>query len=319
MRIGIIGGSIAGLECAIRLAGGNEVALFEEHERIGEPLLCAEGWFRVFAEPYGCVDREIKNIIVRYLDIKEMRVKKSCVLKVNGYIVLIDRPAMERKMAEIASEKGCRIFLGKRVKISDLLPEYDLIIDASGHPSQFDREFGSVRKKAMAVQARCKYRGDESIVVDYCKELDGYLWTFPKSNGLANVGAGYFKRRPKIRLRELVERYIEFIGAEPIYYIAAPLGVGLNRPFVRYVENVPVALVGDAAGMVDEHHGEGMTKAILAARILANCLKDGLEGLKNYERQFFKELGWYYRMARIFYYLRRTPFYFPVLRLIGRL
>jgi len=77
-----------------------------------------------------------------------------------------------------------------------------------------------------------------------------------------------------------------------------------------------VALVGDAAGMVDSFFGEGMTKSVAAARILADCLNScGLRGLGLYEKRFMERLGRHYALTRIGYELRRLPFFFELLRL----
>jgi len=174
MRIAIIGGSVAGLECAIRLSPRWEVTLFEEHEEIGRPLQCAEGWVRVVIEPYGFVTKEVETVLVRKLDIERMVPRSQFRFDAKGAVVMIDRPAMEKHMAEIAAENGCEIVTGRKVTISELAGDYDLIIDASGHPSQWDREHGVKRRGGVAVQARCRYDGDE-MVLDFCKEVDGYL------------------------------------------------------------------------------------------------------------------------------------------------
>lgn len=318
LRIGIIGGSIAGLECALRLSEKQDVTIFEEHERIGEPLLCAEAWVKSFIEPYGFVDRVIDKMVVRWLDNEKMKIKGPITFNVNGSIVMLDRPAMEKHMAEMAAKKGCEIHLGKKVKIKDLVTDYDVIIDASGHPSQWDREFGQPKRSAVAVQARCNFNCNE-MIIDFCKDLDGYFWIFPKKDGVANIGVGYFRwKRKNLNLRAILNRYIEIIGAKSLNFIAAPLGIGLNRPFVRFFENKPVALVGDAAGMVDQFSGEGMTKAVFAARILANCINSkGLEGLRDYESQFMEKLGWFYRMTNLIYLLRNSPFFYPLMKLLG--
>jgi len=318
IRIGIIGGSIAGLECALRLAEKQEVVLFEEHEKIGEPLLCGEGWARAFLEPYGFVERVVERALVRWID-ERMEPKRSVEVRFNGSVVIIDRTSMEKHMAKLAVEKGCKIYTGKRVKISELINNFDVIIDASGHPSQYEREFGQPKKEGLAVQARCEYSGEE-FIVDFYKKLDGYFWIFPKTNGLANIGVGYIKRKPASSLRALLDKYLDSIDAKPLYYIAAPLGIGLKRPFVRYVGGKPIALVGDAAGMVDKFAGEGMTKAVFAARILSACLnREGIGGLKNYEKIYMKKMSRFYRISEILYRFKNSPLAYPAVKLVAPL
>ncbi len=313
MRIAIIGGSIAGLECAIRLSSHHDVTLFEEHREIGYPLQCGEGWIRAI-EPYGCVSKEINVLRARFIDFDTFRVLDEVTLDVGGRIVTLDRPEMEKRMAKMAEERGCEIVLGRKVKISELCGDYDIIIDASGHPSQWDREFGVKRKGGVAIQARCKLGGEE-MILDFCGKIDGFFWVFPKANGEANVGVGFWRLKPPVGLRTKLEEYVEFVGGKVLWMTGGTLGVGLNRPFVRYRNNTPVALVGDAAGMVDPFLGEGMTKSVLAARLLAACINErGLEGLEEYERTFVRGMRTYYAITSLMYRLRRSRVGFKIVK-----
>ncbi len=103
MKIGIIGGSISGLEAAIQLSKDYEVHLFEEHENIGEPLKCAEGWAVCMGiEPY-VRGKPIERSEVVLLD-DEFNFRKGFTVQTLGFVEMIDRPKMERKMAKIAEE-----------------------------------------------------------------------------------------------------------------------------------------------------------------------------------------------------------------------
>jgi len=292
MKIAIVGGSIAGLECAIRLADHHDVIVYEEHKEIGYPLRCAEGWVRV-VEPYGCVVKEIETAIVRELD-NNLNVKREYTIDVNGMVTIIDRPKMEKLMAEIAEKKGAEIITGRRVKLSEL-KGYDLVVDASGYPSLF----GSRNNPGIAIEARCEYSCDE-MVIDFIPHTDGYFWIFPKGDGTANIGVGFWKKRAKIK--PLLEKYIDKIGAKPLWWTAGLLGIGLNKPLLRWYNGTPVALVGDAAGLVDPFFGEGMAKAVISARVLARCVNSGR--LKDYEKDLLKELGWALKLFNLTYKFR---------------
>lgn len=310
MRIAVVGGSIAGLECGINLADEHEVTIFEEHNEIGYPLQCGEGWMSVI-EPYGFVTNEIDTLLLRKLDVRHMEVKDVVRYDVRGSMLVIDRPKMEKLMAREAIKRGCEIVVGRKVRIGELVKEYDIVIDASGHPSQYDREFGKKPRGAVGLQARCKLDCEEAIM-DVCSAIDGYFWVFPKGDGTANVGVGYWKKKAGwFRLREQLDRYIEFLGGEALWYTGGTIGMGLNRPFVRFVGETPVAMVGDSAGMADPYYGEGMTKAVAAARILAECV----ENLEDYEPRFMRALGRIYRESMFAYTLRRASLLFPVVKL----
>ena len=326
MKIAVIGGSIAGLEAGIRLGGSCEVTIFEEHEEIGLPLRCAEGWIiHHNLKPYarGREKREIERLRFRRLD-KDFRVREEVVFETDGKVLAVDRPRMERRMAEIAARNGARILTGRRVKIRDL-SGYDLIIDASGHPSQWEREFGggSIRREGMkgergeekrwkkarktrktrkggiALEAITDYEC-EDICIDVLPGLDGYLWVFPKAKGGANIGVGYYARKP-YGLKDLLKTYLAWLEAEAGAEIkvegltAGLLGVRFNRPFVRYYNSTPVCLIGDAAGLVDPFFGEGMTKAVLSARILAEKIMEGR--IEDYEREYLKTMRMHYAFS----------------------
>jgi len=249
-------------------------------------------------EPYGCISKTIQVAKLRRLDINEMRIRDCIDIPINGRIVIIDRPKMERVMAKLAKKRGAKIHTGKRVKISELANEYDLIIDASGYPSQWCREFEEKPKKpAIALQARCKLECDE-MIIDISGGFDGYFYTFPKSDGYANVGVGFWKSRLS-NLGYWLKKYVEFMGGEMLHKTAGLIGVGLNRPFIRQCDSTTVALVGDAAGMVDPFLAEGMTKAVFGARILAECIKRG--DLAFYEKKYMESMRMHYLVSNLLY------------------
>ena len=301
-KIGIIGGSIAGLESAIQLADRYEVVVYEEHPEIGTPVQCGEGWVHHHnIEPYGGVIREVDRAIIRRIDFNNFSVKDQVELILDGIISIIDRSVMEKNMAKIAEENGATILTERKVSISEILYDHDIIVDASGHPSQWSREFGRHKKGGVAIQVYAKYDADE-IVLDIPKETDGYFWIFPKEEGYANIGVGY--GRKKIKMKQSLMRYLDHIGAEPVRWTGGSLGVFMDSPFVKNVLDVPVVLVGDAAGLVDPFFGEGMTKAILSSRIFAKNLKQGT--LHRYEKEYLSFSRWHYISSWLLYLWRST-------------
>ncbi len=313
MEVCIIGGSIAGLEAALQLADFCEVTVFEEHSKIGEPVKCAEGWTSFMGiEPY--VDGvRIHRAEVHVLD-DGFNTKRSFTIKTDGNVVMISRPEMEGKMAKMAEEMGVRIITSRRVKISEATESYDLIVDASGYPSQWCREFGGKPRGAAAVEAFTDYETDELYFGLYPR-IDGYFWIFPRFAGGSNVGVGYFRRRPNVPLRKLLDDFMRKMGIEARGYTGGLLGCTPNRPFVRWFASKPVALIGDAAGLVDTFMGEGMTKAVISARILARCVRE--RRIEDYEMEYFRLMRKYYTLFN-FLYLLRTRF-MNVASFVGKL
>ena len=300
VKVCIIGGSIAGLECGIRLSDSCDVTIFEEHEEIGHPLKCAEGWVTFTGiKPYTD-GRKLKNIAV-YLLNEDMKVADSFEVDVDAFLI-IDRPEMEKKMAGMAEKKGSEIVTGRKMTIEEASRKFDFIIDASGYPSQWCREFGGKKPYGFAMEAF--FDDDyESAHFYFKKGLDGYFWVFPMKRGGCKVGVGVFSRYAG-RLRGLFDAFLRSMGfGEPERITAAPLGCYPNLPLLRH-HRVPVALVGDAAGLVDRGGGEGMTKAVISARILADCILS--ERVENYEKRYFDYMSPHYLAMSIIERMRKN-------------
>ncbi|MFZ1729012.1 MAG: NAD(P)/FAD-dependent oxidoreductase [Bacteroidota bacterium] len=124
----------------------------------------------------------------------------------------------------------------------------------------------------------------------------GYLWVFPKGNGMANVGVGISgmasKRKAAIRyLQEFVER--RFPGAGVLTTVAG--GV----PCATTVETLVkgnIVLVGDAAHMVNPMSGGGITSGMIGGKLAGEAIalaleKNDLSLLNEYPKKWRKEVG----------------------------
>lgn len=280
--------------------------VFEEHREIGEPLKCAEGWINFSGiKPY--VDgRKVKEVQIKLLG-DDYSIIDGFAAKGKA-LQIISRPEMEQKMAKIAEKKGAEIITGKKVRIKDVAEQFDFIIDASGYPSQWCREFGGKKPYGFAVQAFSAEDFD-SVHVFFKDGFDGYFWIFPMKDGGCKAGVGVFSKQ-NVRLRRVLDRFLESLGINPVGYTASPIGCYFNRPFLRY-HKIPVALVGDAAGLVDKGGGEGMSKAVISARILSSCI----DNPKSYEEKYFEFMRLHYMAANFFAFLRKK---WKLLRLFGK-
>jgi len=294
-KIDIVGGSIAGLELA-RLLDGYDVTVYEEHEQIGQPLQCGEGFFKHHGvEPPEWADK-VEEVWFRRISMDTLRPKDVVILH-PWNLFFIDRPRYEQELAKMAKEAGAKIVTGRRVRIGEL--EADLIVDASGHPSQWDLEHKIRRKGGTAIQAIAEVdigRDEPLVVLDWDPSFDGYFWMFYKGDGRANIGVGHYLK-PLKGLKSHLQRYLELWGAEVLEWTGGSIGAGVYFPLVRrcrceICRGKTVALVGDAAGLADTFFAEGMTNAILSSRILAQSIREN--DVYNYQVILMKKLRLHY-------------------------
>jgi flavin-dependent dehydrogenase len=121
----------------------------------------------------------------------------------------------------------------------------------------------------------------------------GYGWVFPKGDHV-NVGVGgWAKEAPTLRAElsrfcreyELDESRLESVR-------------GYRLPLVRPTTTLArgrVALIGDAAGLVDPLSGDGIYEAFLSAKLVSSAVIDVLEGraesLEPYGREVRRALS----------------------------
>jgi geranylgeranyl reductase family protein len=151
-----------------------------------------------------------------------------------------------------------------------------VLIGADGANGMAGRALGLRRdyEEAVALEGNIQYSGDipeewrEVLAIDLGGLAGGYGWVFPKGDHL-NVGVGAWKYaaftlRPK--LAALSRRYgfdesqLENLRGHhlPVRTKGSPIARG------------PVALTGDAAGLVDPLSGEGIHMAFASGRLAAD-------------------------------------------------
>jgi len=154
-------------------------------------------------QPY--VDGRVVNEAHVYVLGNGLRPKRKFVIR-TGNVVMISRPKTEGKMVEIAKELGAKIVTGRRIRICDAVGKFDLVVDASGYPSQWCREFGNKPKGAAAIEAFTDYELDELIFGLYPR-IDGYFWVFSTRSRRVKRG-GRLLQKEAARAAERTPRQI---------------------------------------------------------------------------------------------------------------
>lgn len=287
-NICVIGGSVSGLQFARSLkklssnSSNPKVTIYEEHDQIGQPVNCGEGWVGINgmgSPPESVIEMRADTNILRFLD-KGYEVIKKVFLDTQKKVWTIDRQKYEEMLFEDCKSLDIDIRTGTRVTIKELQPHTDLIVDASGYPSQYRREYeGSVPIPAKAIGYEIEADVDEyrhSITMDFQPDFYGYYWIFPKSATKATVGIGWFSESEKLNNpKERLDNYIDtFIGNyEVLKQVGGIVGASLETPFYKRKQNT--VLIGDAAGLVNPFTGEGMSSAVRSAKVLAESIMKG--------------------------------------------
>jgi geranylgeranyl reductase family protein len=114
----------------------------------------------------------------------------------------------------------------------------------------------------------------------------GYGWVFPKGDH-ANYGVGGWAAEGP-RLREHLARLCDAHGVE-LDSLADLKGRRLPVRRTSAARRDAVLLVGDAAGLVDPLSGDGISEALISARLAADAILEGR--LDTYEERLSAALG----------------------------
>jgi geranylgeranyl reductase family protein len=157
--------------------------------------------------------------------------------------------------------------------------------------------------------------GDRAVF-DFGAMPKGYGWIFPKRDHL-NVGvfSPFGASALASRLNDFIGRYPVLRGQRKISYRGYAIPV---RNTARRFERGPVALVGDAAGLVESVFGEGIYFALQSAALAAQAeiarerSADAASYTQRLRRELLPELGAARMLARALYAFPKYAFHHAV-------
>src|SRR3989338_4689040 len=317
--IAVIGAGPAGTYAAYKAAkAGLTVGVFEEHEKIGEPVHCGEclselACTRLGLElPEEAISMRVKGIKLIYPDRNYSYIEES------GFD--LEKEKFEQFLAKIGQEAGTTYKMKHRVTglqlkdgawtISTTQGEYPakVIIDASGAagvPSKLLR-LNPEPKKVVGLQYELQpIESDGFIEFFLWPRLapHGYLWIIPKKNGRANVGLG---TNDAPSTRKLLDQFISEYGLSEKQKVGK-IAFGGFIPASGPVPNTysdGILLIGDAAGftspMFEGGTGLAMTSGKFAAEVAAEAIRKGdasKSGLARYESLWKAEFPDYSKLV----------------------
>jgi flavin-dependent dehydrogenase len=260
-------------------------------------------------------------------------------------VLMTQRKRLDAFLVDEAARAGAEFRDG--AKVTDLVLEHDrvqakvngsavtaahaLLADGANGVSARAIGLDDGREHGVALEANVPYGvvREEDYRGLLCLELanvpGGYGWVFPKVDHV-NVGVGGWEREGP-RLRDHLARFCREYGIpESSLQDVRGYRLPLVHARARLAEG-RVALLGDAAGLVDPLSGDGIYEAFLSSKLATQAVLAG--DLEGYDRELRRTLSsqlaaaWGAKVAldrfpRLTYAVVRTPFLWnAVVSLIG--
>jgi geranylgeranyl reductase family protein len=212
-------------------------------------------------------------------------------LALDRQVAIFSRQVLNGLLLERAREAGAEVIKDRVTGIRGAAGAWNLqtrtghfcasyLVIAAGARNPFRAQF-SLPFSAQDLMATAGYRipgRSSEMQVRFFAGLDGYMWTFPRSDhfsaGICGKMNGVTTAELRRRLEaDLAEQDIEFRGA-PFYshLLPSPTAAFLRRARAC---GEGWAMIGDAAGFVDPITGEGLYYALRSADLLAHALIAG--------------------------------------------
>jgi digeranylgeranylglycerophospholipid reductase len=277
---------------------GASVLMIEKRQEIGSPVRCGEGmskdWLKdVGIKPGRWVNLEVEGARIYSPSEKVFEINEKHAGNEVGYVV--ERDAFDKQLAIDAANAGAEVLL--KTAATNVIKENGTVvgakakqfgepfeirakvtIGADGFESQVGRWAGLPTNLALRDMDSClQYRmTNVDCDVRYCDFYlgkvapGGYVWIFPKEDGLANVGIGV--QVSQIKSMAEARTYLDaWIDKHPAYSKGKKIdmvggGVSIAPPLKQTVID-GFMLVGDAARMIDPLTGGGIANGCIAGKI----------------------------------------------------
>jgi digeranylgeranylglycerophospholipid reductase len=303
---------------------GARTLMIEKRQEIGSPVRCGEGMSKEWLGDVGITPGRWINVEVEGARIfspseKVFEINEKHAGNEVGYVV--ERDAFDKQLAIDAGNAGVDVLLKtaavgilkengrvvgvKAKQFGELFNiRAPVTIGADGFESQVGRWAGLPTNLATRDMDSCLQYRMTNVDCDtrYCDFYlgevapGGYVWIFPKAEGLANVGIGVqlSKLKHPGEVKAYLDRWIEkhpgYAKGKKIDVVGG--GVSIAPPLKQTVTD-GFMLVGDAARMIDPLTGGGIANGCIAGKICGTVAAEAAAA-RTPTKEFFQkyEKGW---------------------------
>jgi len=296
--------------------------MIEKRQEIGTPVQCAEATtndtFNILemepSKKYVCTD--IEGVDFYAPGGKHFRVKGNNMYGFNEGCVL-ERKIFDKQLAIESAKSGTDIMVKTAVKdliikdgrICGVVAKHlgktldikaDIVVAADGIESNIARMAGLKTVSQMGDIASCAQYEMVGLNIDpnYLQihhgqniAPGGYLWIFPKGDGVANVGLGVINAKETAYY--YLAEFIKKLDATPVELNIG--GVPLSGPIEKTFSS-GLMVVGDAAGQVDPMNGAGIENTVTCGRIAGEVAVEAIEN-EDTSSQYLKKYEDLWRLA----------------------
>jgi len=303
---------------------GAKVTMIEKRQEIGSPVRCGEGMSKAWLADVGIkpgrwINVEVEGARIYSPSEKVFEINEKHAGNEVGYVV--ERDEFDKQLAIDAANAGVDVVLktaavgmlkengrvvGAKVKRFGETFEIraPVTVGADGFESQVGRWAGISTNISMRDMDTCLQYRMTSVDCDvrYCDFFlgkvapGGYVWVFPKGEGLANVGIGVQVSQVKAMAdaRNYLDRWIDhhpgYAKGKKIDMVGG--GVSISAP-LKQTAGDGIMLVGDAARMIDPLTGGGIANGCIAGKICGQVAAEAVHA-GTPTKEFFQkyEKGW---------------------------
>jgi len=300
----VVGGRVAGSASSLFASkGGLDVLMIEKRQEIGTPVQCGEATTKDTYKTLGIkpskkyLRAELKGSDIHAPNGKHVRVEGG---KIHGFMkgYVVERKIFDKELAIESAKAGTDIMVKTTVKdlimkdgnVCGVVAKHlgktfdikaDIVIAADGLESNLSRLAGLKTVNTVKDIGSCAQY--EMVGVDippnymqlyFGDEIapGGYLWIFPKGEGVANVGLGILNS--KETAYHYLTKFIRKLDATPVELNIG--GVPISGPMDQTFSS-GLMVVGDAAGHADPINGAGIENSVTCAKIAGEVAVEAIE------------------------------------------